>query len=186
MQRLFCAIKIVPDKEFLRQFKEIQGQLQYERIKWVEEFNIHVTLKFFGETEQDRIPGIIRVLEQVAAETNVFSFSLQGLGIFGSSYDPRVIWVGIEPYAGITSIMQVLRDKLNVIGIKPDRQNLVPHLTLGRIKGIKDKKMFQQIVDQNKEISSEEIRAEQIILFESILKKEGPVYLALNSFQLRK
>ncbi len=186
MQRLFVAIKINPDKTFLDQLLKLNSQLCHEKIKWVEEHNIHVTLKFFGETAEERIPEINRVLEEVAADTNVFSFSLQRLGVFGSSYDPRVVWVGIEPYADLASIMKIIRDKMNVIGYEPDRQNLVPHLTLGRIKFLKDKKLFQQIIDQNKGISSQEIKVDRFILFESILKKEGPVYLALKTFQLRK
>ena len=185
MKRLFVAIKLDPGKEFLKQLCELRSQFFDERIKWVEEHNIHVTLKFFGETKEERIPGIYKALEEVVAETDAFSFSLQKLGIFGSSYDPRVVWVGIEPFADLSSVMKIIRDKMNVIGFEPDRQNLVPHLTLGRIKFLKDKKLFQQIIDQNKEISSQKIRVDRIILFESILKKEGPVYLALKTFQLR-
>ena len=186
MKRLFAAIKIQPDKAFLTQFNEIQNRLQHERIKWVEEYNIHITLKFFGETEEGKIPEILRVLGELSADINVFSFSLQKLGVFGSSHDPRVVWVGIEPYADLASIMKIIRDKMEVRGYEPDRQNLVPHLTLGRIKLLKDKILFQQIIDQNKGISSQEINVDRFILFESILKKEGPVYLALQTFQLRK
>ncbi len=186
MKRLFTAIKIQPDNEFITQFREVQRQLQHERIKWVEEYNIHMTLKFFGETEEEKIPVINQVVEEVASKTNVFSFSLRNLGIFGSTYDPRVVWVGIEPYANLVQIMKVFRDKMTVIGYEPDRQNLVPHLTLGRIKFLKDKKSFQHIIDQYKDISSQEITVDRFILFESILKKEGPVYLAPKTFQLRK
>ena len=75
---------------------------------------------------------------------------------------------------------------MKVIGYEPDRQNLVPHLTLGRIKLLKDKKMFQQIIDQNRGISSQEINVDRFSLFESILKKEGPVYQTLQIFSLRK
>jgi len=186
MKRLFVAIKLDPGQEFLKQLRELRSQFVCERIKWVEEHNIHVTLKFFGETVEERIPGITRVLEEVAADTDAFSFSLQNLGIFGSSYDPRVVWVGIQPYADLVSLMTRIRDKMRGIGFEPDRQNLVPHLTLGRIKELKDKKTFQQFIDQNKEISSQKIMVDRFILFESILKKEGPVYLALNTFPLRK
>jgi len=63
---------------------------------------------------------------------------------------------------------------------------LVPHLTLGRIKFIKDKQMFQKIIDETKGISFQEIIVDKFILYESVLKKEGPVYLALKTFQLRK
>jgi 2'-5' RNA ligase len=186
MKRLFAAIKINPDKTFLNHFSEIQNRLKHERIKWVEDYNIHITLKFFGETEEAKIPEITQVLNEVASSTNAFSLSLHNLGIFGSSHDPRIVWVGIEPYANLESTMKLIRDKLEIIGYNPDRQNLVPHLTLGRIKFLKDKKLFQQIIDQNKNISSQEINVDRIILFESILKKEGPVYLALQTFQLKR
>jgi 2'-5' RNA ligase len=186
MKRLFAAIKIQPDNVFLDQFHELQNRLKHEQIKWVEEHNIHITLKFFGETEEEKFPEIVSLLELVTADINVFSFSLQKLGVFGSSYDPRVIWAGIEPYANLSFIMKMISRKLENIGYKPDRQNLVPHLTLGRIKLIKDKQMFQKIIDENNGISSQEIIVDSFILYESILKKEGPVYLALKTFLLRK
>jgi 2'-5' RNA ligase len=186
MKRLFAALKINPNKEFLDAFRILKIQLRHERIRWVEEHNIHVTLKFFGETDEKKIPDIIRILEEIAGKTPDFTFSLKNLGIFGSSYDPRVIWVGIEPFEELAALMKVARDKMAAIGFEPDRQNLVPHLTLGRIKSVNDKDLFQSILDQNKKISSGEMKAGQIILYESILKKEGPVYAALQTFQLRK
>jgi len=122
----------------------------------------------------------------VASSTATFSFSLKKLGVFGSSYDPRVVWAGIEPVIDLVSVMENIREKMKIIGYEPDRQNLVPHLTLGRIKSLRDKKLFQQIVDQHKGLSSQKITVNQFILFESILKKEGPVYQALQTFQLMK
>jgi 2'-5' RNA ligase len=186
MKRLFAALKINPDKDFLNQLQQLKDKFRHERIKWVEEHNIHVTLKFLGETDEKKIPDIVRILEAVAGETPDFAFSLKNLGIFGSSYDPRVIWAGIEPFEELASLMRVTREKMAAIGFEPDRQNLVPHLTLGRIKALNDKKLFQTILDQNKSISSQEMKAGSIILYESILKKEGPVYAALQTFQLRK
>jgi RNA 2',3'-cyclic 3'-phosphodiesterase len=184
MKRLFIAIKINPDKAFLDQFHEIQRSLQHERIKWVEPQNIHITLKFLGDTREEVIPDIKRIVQEAAVSMKSFSFSLRNLGIFGSSYNPRVVWVGIEPVTELVSIMKVIHEKLEVVGFERDRQNLVPHLTIGRIKQLKDKKLFQQIIDQNKGISSKEIRADRFILYESILKKEGPEYTALQIFPL--
>ncbi|MCX6246316.1 MAG: RNA 2',3'-cyclic phosphodiesterase [Bacteroidetes bacterium] len=186
MKRLFAAVRINPDNAFLVQFHQLQRQLQHERIKWVEEHNIHITLKFFGEISEEMIPDISKVLDKVAEDSCTFSFSLQGLGIFGSSYDPRVIWVGVEPFTELSSLMGTLRERMGTIGFEPDRQNLVPHLTLGRIKFLKDKTLFQRVIDQNKEISSQEIKIDCLILFESILKKEGPEYRTLHTFQLKK
>ena len=186
MKRLFTAIKITPDPGFLDQLHDIQSQLGHEKIRWVEEQNIHITLKFFGATEEAKIPLITQILQDVAAGTNGFSFSLKKLGVFGSSYDPWVVWAGIEPFSEIASLMNIIRNKMDAAGFEADRQNVVPHLTLGRIKFLKDKPLFQKVMDQNREISSAEMVVDRYILFESILKKEGPTYVALQSFGLRK
>jgi RNA 2',3'-cyclic 3'-phosphodiesterase len=182
MKRLFVAIKINPDKEFLNQVHSLETSLQHERIKWVEDHNIHITLKFFGETEEKQIPGIISVLKNVSAVSKSFSYSLKNLGIFGSSYEPRVIWIGLEPYQELVDLMKKIQSEMIPLGFEPDRQNLVPHLTLGRIKYLKDKPLFQRTIDRYKSVASSEMKAESFILFESILKKEGPVYVALDTF----
>lgn len=186
MKRLFIAIKVSPDKKFLDQIHSLEESLRHERIKWVEENNIHITLKFLGETEEKLIPGIIEALRNVALNTKPFSYCLQHLGIFGSSYNPRVVWVGIEPYQELVNLMKQTHQEMKPLGFDPDRQNLVPHLTLGRIKEIKDKQGFQRTIDKFRMLTSEQLPAKSIILFESILKKEGATYLALESFRLQE
>ena len=185
MKRLFTAIKITPDKEFTDHFHRLQAQLNHEKIKWVEDTNIHITLKFFGETEERKLAEIITVLKSVSDKTTIFRFRLNSLGIFGSRYDPRVIWTGIEPYKPLVDLMSLLWEELKSIGYMPDRQNLVPHLTLGRIKFLSDKINFQQVIDENKGIRSAILIAENCILYESILRREGPVYLGLQSFPFK-
>jgi len=186
MKRLFAAIKIHPEKAFLDHLHLLETQLRHEKIKWVEDHNIHITLKFFGETEENKIPGINSVLQSVADKTKSFELSLQKLGIFGSSYNPKVIWVGIHPYDDLVDIMKELQKELKSIGYEPDRQNLVPHLTLGRIKYLADKSFFQQKIDEYKELTTMSVRIVSFHLYESILKKEGPVYLNLKTFPFKK
>ncbi len=186
MKRLFAALKIHPDADFLAKYRELKQELQHEQIKWVEEHNIHVTLKFFGETEERKIPGISAVLKKRASNTASIDLHLTGLGIFGSSYAPKVIWVGMEPYAELSQLMKNLADDLKTAGFEPDRQNLVPHLTLGRIKFLRDKIIFRRTMDLYKDISSSRIHLGELTLFESILHREGPEYVALEKFPMIK
>jgi RNA 2',3'-cyclic 3'-phosphodiesterase len=186
MKRLFAAVKINPDKAFMDRLHRLESQLKHEKIKWVEDQNIHITLKFFGETEEERIPGISRVLQAVAEKTPVFGLSLKGLGVFGSSYNPKVVWAGIEPYDHLAGLMKMVHTELATIGFEPDRQNLVPHLTIGRIRFLKDKSLFQKILDAEKEIASEAMIIDSFHLYESILRREGPLYIALKTFPLVK
>jgi 2'-5' RNA ligase len=80
--------------------------------------------------------------------------------------------------------MKAVHASLVSIGYEPDRQNLVPHLTLGRIKEITDKKNFQSVVDTFRDLSSGEMPVREFVLYESILKKEGPIYIPLKRFEL--
>ena len=182
MKRLFVAIRVYPDKNFLDRLFQLKTELSFEKIKWVEDHNIHITLKFLGDTEIKKIPDIERVLQQVASIHSPIAIQLVKLGLFGSRYDPKVIWVGIEPYDHLVMLMKDLQAELKTIGYEPDRQNIVPHLTIGRIKEIKDKQLFQRIIEKFREISSKEMIVPECILYESILKKEGPVYLILKTF----
>jgi len=185
MKRLFAAIEISPDQAFLDQYRKLKAQIHQEKIKWVEEHNLHITLKFFGDTEESRIPDISRALELIAGRMECFGFRLEGLGVFGSRYDPRVVWVGIHPYERLVSLMKETGEAMKSIGYPPDRQNLVPHLTVGRIRELLDKPFFQKVIDENKKITSHEMIVDSFLLFESILKKESPLYLKLQKFPLK-
>ena len=186
MKRLFAALKINPDAGFLSSYRELKAVLHHEQIRWVEEHNIHITLKFFGETDERKIPGICSVLGKRAGMTPQIPLQLAGLGIFGSSYAPKVIWVGIEPFSQISLLMKSAHGDLASIGFEPDRQNLVPHLTLGRIKFLHDKILFRRTLEQFRDISSSPFRSKELILFESILRREGPQYIELAKFPFKK
>jgi RNA 2',3'-cyclic 3'-phosphodiesterase len=186
MKRLFAALKIHPDAGFVEKYRKLKHELRHEPIKWVEELNIHITLKFFGETEEQIIPGICSVLRTRSLSTLPILLQLNGLGIFGSSYAPKVIWVGIEPYAEISLLMKNIHSDLQSIGFEPDRQNLIPHLTLGRIKFLRDKIIFNRTLEQFKNISSSPVFIGEAVLFESILRRDGPEYIALEKFPFIK
>lgn len=185
MRRLFVAIKIGQDPGFLQVFRSIKSCLKHERIKWVEENNLHITLKFFGETEEGVIPKIQTILGNKAMTFQSFDYSLSGLGVFGSRYSPRVIWSGLEPYKNFSIIMKDLQQDFELIGFRGDRQNHVPHLTLGRIKSIVDLVIFQQTIDQFREFLLPPHRAAFYILYESILAAAGPEYHIIRKFSFK-
>jgi len=125
-KRLFAAIRINPEKKFMDQLYQLKMQLLHEKIKWVEDHNIHITLKFFGNTEVNKLQDIESVLHRIAISHSPFTVRLVNLGIFGSKYDPRVIWAGIDPYDRLVSLMKDAHAELKSIGYEPDRQNVVP------------------------------------------------------------
>jgi 2'-5' RNA ligase len=184
MKRLFAAVKVHPSKEFLETYNSLKSGLRFSRITWVKPESIHITLKFFGETEENRIPEISRVLREVAARHKPFASELVNVGIFGSSYAPKVIWFGIENAEPLKKLGADVLQSLEPIGWEVDRQNFVPHLTVGRIKEIPDKQLFQKIIDQHKKTRMQDIQVIEFHLYESTLLQNGPIYKLIESFKL--
>ncbi len=183
-KRLFVAIKIHPDKKFLQFYSELKKALQQEKIKWVEEENIHFTLKFLGETPEYQVEEIVDALQEARLGIMPFDLVIEKLGIFGSSYNPRVIWLGIRDEVQIFNLAENIFNELMGVGFERDSQNFVPHLTIGRIKSLQDKDRFQQILDKHKPGLVQTIRVEEFYLIESILDPTGPTYHTLETFNL--
>jgi RNA 2',3'-cyclic 3'-phosphodiesterase len=184
MKRLFAAIKIHPSHSYVSLFDDLTSSLRHERIKWVEPANMHLTLKFFGETDEKQIPLIKLAIERAVLSIEPFILQISNIGIFGSRYDPKIIWFGIKKHPELDLLAKNIFTELNKQGWEPDRQNFVPHLTIGRIKEIKDKQLFQQIIGKYAAVDIQEENVNEITLYESVLRREGPLYLNVFSTKL--
>jgi 2'-5' RNA ligase len=185
MKRLFVAIKVEPDNEFVNFYNYLIGNLKHEPIKWVEIHNIHITLKFIGETPDEIIPLVSGELKKINTNHLGFDVKIAKTGIFGSKHDPKVIWLSVENDSLVELGENVIKG-IEEAGVKSDRQNFVPHITLGRIKKITDKKYFQKIISDNKEKFIQSIYVDKFHLIESVLQKSGPVYKILETYDLKK
>ena len=91
--RTFIAIDLPkPFKDYLA---GVQAELKATGadIKWVEPCNIHLTLKFLGETDDKKTVEVARALEDVACAEKSFHIRLKSIGAFPNTDFPRVIWV---------------------------------------------------------------------------------------------
>ena len=185
MKRLFIAIKIIPDQSFTAIYRELISKLSYENLRYVEPDKLHLTLRFLGDTDENKIPDIDRLMKKSAEANKGFILNINKAGVFGSSYNPRVIWFGIDHSEDLIQLHARIETDLTKVGFFPDRQNFVPHLTLSRIKQLKDLKLFQKIIGEfrEKEIMKQDVT--EFSLIESILMKEGPIYNTLNSYSLK-
>lgn len=182
MKRLFAAIKISPDENFLKIYYDLIKRLGNESIKWVEPQNFHLTLKFFGEIADEDVDVICRELESVSLALTPFYISIRKTGVFGSRYNPKVIWFGIEDDGQQAKLAEKVLSGMDKSGFPRDRQNFVPHLTVGRIRRLSDKQHFQKTIKKFAEANLMEMQVNEIYLYESHLKPDGPVYETVNKF----
>ena len=184
MKRLCIASKIHPSNNFIDNYETVRNALKAHRIKWIEPDNLHITLKFLGPVAEERIPDIIGKLEEVRFVP--YPVTLKDLGIFGSKYAPRVIWTKVNDRGETNLLANQIIDKMEAVGFPRDRQNFVPHLTLGRIKHTNGTRYFFKKFNSVKDMFFQEDNIQDFYLYESILKKDGPEYRVLRRFPVRK
>jgi RNA 2',3'-cyclic 3'-phosphodiesterase len=184
MKRIFIAIKIDPGEELLKMISSLKTGLKNESIKWTETSNIHITLVFLGDTEEKRIKEIDVILSGICSGFGGFDLILRGAGIFRSLRDPRIIWTGINNSKELSDLNNVISVKLRETGTYLEERPFSPHLTIGRIKRLIDTTELSALIENYKDKEIQRIRVSEIVLFESVLRPQGPVYTPLGRYSL--
>ena len=173
--RTFLAIDL--PKEVKEELKRIQDEIKRADTavaKYVEPENLHLTLKFFGEQTEDQTKEIKNRLD--GFEMNKFQATLSKAGYFSEKFI-RVLWVDTES-KGLDNLINVIQSLFNNNEQqekgKQDRENK-SHVTIARIKKVKDKEKFKQLVNQVK-VTPTQFTIDKITLKSSKLTKKGPVY----------
>ena len=184
MPRTFIAIKIKLSSEYDVLQQTLRRNTTFDEITWVANELNHITLRFIGKTFPAQVVQIKQILQEVARETECFSLKINKLGIFGSRYCPRVILLGFEQEPMLNQLVEKINEKLGTLGFEPAEGNFVPHITLGRIKKIHNKKKFSELIEAMQPIYKQEFAIKEIILYKSQLEKEGPIYTELAKEKL--
>lgn len=185
MKRTFIATKINAGEKLLNTYTKLRNELENEKIKWVDNDNFHVTLFFLGNTSEDQINEIRVQLSNIVDNYSSFLIRLHGLGVFKDFHKPRVLWAGIYEYDTMKEIKENIDKEMLKLGFNPDAREFKPHLTLARIKWIKDKQKLRKLVLDHKDQFFQEVHINEVIYYESILKPEGSEYKPIEKFILK-
>lgn len=177
--RTFIAVKVHPEFQLVNTLSELKKEMSSEPVKWVELNNFHLTLKFLGDTSREQADDVTRELDEICRQFPSFSCQLQGLGYFKSEGTPRVLFANIEGAEMLDKISSELGVRLLESGFKPDTSRLSPHLTLARIKFLRNKKVFYEAVEKYRNISFQSLAVRELIFYQSVLNPSGPVYKPL-------
>ncbi len=112
----------------------IDGFKQTADLHWSPSENLHITTKFLGECQPEKLPEIKTALACVPL-SGALNIRLRGLGWFPNPHNPRNFWVGIDAGETIAVLAKATNEALARIGIPVEPKPFSPHLTLARIKG---------------------------------------------------
>lgn len=187
MKRLFIAVPVNKEnKEFVKRLLDELRSLSLDaKIERIE--NVHLTLKFLGDTEESKIEVISQKLSEIAKAHQEFIAEFRGFGFFPNAKNPRVLWLGInEPEQKIIKLQSDIERAMEQLGYAREKKPFEAHLTLARIKSSKNIIKLIEDITKLSGIIFEPVKVNHFILYESILKPTGAEYYSLREFYLRK
>jgi 2'-5' RNA ligase len=97
--------------------------------------NLHATVRFLGEVEEERLPEIVAALRDAVEPLPAATARVSGVGAFPGRGRPRVIWCGIDdPDGALTRLEQAASSGLAPLGFPPEDRPYHPHVTLARVR----------------------------------------------------
>ena len=133
--RLFVAILV--EEEIKRRMLRVCDDIDVRdaRVRWCSAEQLHLTLKFIGDVEDNLVKPICDVVQRVADKTPLLEMEICEAGCFPPGGPVRVIWIGGSESSGtLLQAVQELEDDLVLLGISKEKRTFSEHFTIGRVK----------------------------------------------------
>lgn len=178
--RCFIAIELTDDiKKQLLALQRRHAALD-RALRWTTPEQMHLTLKFLGEVPDADLSTTCEAITAVAAKYSPITFSVREVGCFPPGGAVRIFWVGIEePTGTLGRLRNACEDAFAGLGFARERRSYTPHLTLARVKDPEGSLQIREATRKEAGFDAGRQRAEEIILFQSILSPQGSKYIPL-------
>ncbi len=196
--RTFVAIEIPHNvKEMARAEQDRLRELPALReqpsiLRWTNPDNLHLTLRFLGETEESQRLHLQNGLANIAARHAPFTLALSHLGCFRSWSNLRVLWVGIRSESDALGALQADVESLaRRAGFPPERNSFSPHITLARTVRNAPRPALRATSDLLRRYAEDDLfqtgtdwRVGELHFIRSVLGRGGPQYFNLATCAL--
>jgi len=180
--RTFIAIPVRPGPGLLSIRNELLSSFTKERISWVQPELFHVTLRFLGNTQIASLTDISEALRKEVNTPNQAEVRVHGVGSFGPKNRPRVIWAGFEDPLIFDLLKRDVDLALQQCGIPMEDFPFNAHLTLGRVRGLKNLSAYYEQIERLSPQLKEAVLIDRLVFYRSVLGTGGPRYSVLEEF----
>ena len=161
---------------------------QVNNLRLVRPEGVHLTLKFLGDIDADRVPAVAEAMSQVAARHTPFGLTLGATGVFPNANRARVLWIGVDGDLKPLRLLQTgVEEALTEIGFPAERQPFNPHLTIGRMHHRASRDDRRRAIDALSAVrlpANQAISVRSISLMKSTLQPSGAVYQRIRQSPL--
>lgn len=170
MKRLFVAIDF--PEAIKAQLKPLCVNLQ--GAKWVTQHQMHLTLRFIGDVDDEQLKQIQTGLATIRAAP--FQMRLEGIGQFPPKDKPRVIWVGVKAEPSLNQLQQKIERVIRESGFEKADHPFSPHITLARCKAPPPIEQVERYFTHHQAFQSDTFDVSGFVLYSSQLSPSGSIY----------
>ena len=174
--RLFVALSL-PD-EVAAPIALIQCGVPGAR--WCSRDQLHLTLRFIGESDGRDATAIDDALSLIRAPS--FELALKDVGQFGGR-NPGALWAGVRASDALLHLQRKIETALQRVGLEPEGRKFTPHVTLARLKATPRGRVIDYLANHAL-YSSVPFEVRAFILYSSQLTPNGSIYRAEKAYQL--
>jgi len=192
MEQVRCFIAIGLTDEIKAGLEQLQAQLKpggQTSIKWVDPYSIHLTLKFLGSVDGDKISPITAAMAEAVQGVTPFHLKVEGLGAFPNLKRVQVVWVGVGGEVDkLVHLQQRLESSLAQLGFTPEKRRFTPHLTLARVRdraSSGERAGLGELITGTKFEAVYSFLVEAVSLMKSQLSREGAIYSRISAAALK-
>ena len=175
--RTFIAFPI--GESLIEKIGALQKELKALKLdaKFVDPEKIHLTLKFLGDTPVSSLEKIRGVMGEAVKGRSPFVVSVEDFGAFPNFRSPRVLWVGAkEGSKEGESLADTLNEGLSPLGFEKEERKFKPHLTLVRLRSLKNEKRLSEFTEKFVLPWQETLTCQTLIHYKSTLTPKGALY----------
>ncbi len=179
--RAFLAFKLTDEiRDFAVEAISSFSSILPFGVKWVETENLHVTLSFLGDVNENLVDEIYDIVEEVFSQIDKIEFKMEVIELIPAK-KPSLICIKLSCNILIDKIVGTMNKKLSRICPNIDIKSYKPHITIGRIKGVIPTPVMNKYIGYL--LSDYKFRVPEITLFKSTLSKKGPHYIPLFDYE---
>lgn len=138
-------------------------------VRWVRLDGLHVTLRFLGPTDEERVGAVGDAVARAVAGQGTIDVTVSGAGAFPSAARPRTLWLGIP--AGATELAGLatrIGAELEPLGWPVDDRPFRAHLTLARADGRREGPLVAALLAERAAELRVGFTVDSVVLFESV------------------
>ena len=176
MPRLFVSLPT--PQAVLPRLADVREHLRaaHADVAWEPREKLHCTLKFLGDTQEQRAAPLRDTIASIARTTPPFPVVYGGTGCFPDPRDPRIIWAGVTDTGGeLLRLVETLESALAALGFDRERRRFHPHVTLGRVRGARSLDVLLATME-TLTFENPPVLIQELELVKSTLRPAGSVY----------